>query len=95
VTNSFAMHHLLTPRRGRTRQASSLGRDPDRGGKWWGLHPSVAYWYQQEPPQLFSSLPDTSKRRPTLPSANMVQAGLTLGLPALVGLALVRRLRRG
>jgi Protein of unknown function (DUF2961) len=32
----------LAPRRGRLRQISSLGRDPDRGGTWGGLRPAPA-----------------------------------------------------
>jgi hypothetical protein len=36
------LYPLLTPRPGRTRQASSLGRDPDRGGTWCGLRPAPA-----------------------------------------------------
>lgn len=37
-----ALYHLLDPRPGRTRQASSAGRDPDRGSTWWGLRPRPA-----------------------------------------------------
>ena len=35
-------HHLLYPQNGSTRQASSFGRDPDRGGTWWGFRPLEA-----------------------------------------------------
>jgi len=30
-------HHLLYPQPGWTHQASSFGRDPERGSNWWGL----------------------------------------------------------
>jgi hypothetical protein len=30
-------HRLLVPQPGRTRQATSFGRDPERGHTWWGL----------------------------------------------------------
>ncbi|SRR6266545_3342245 len=36
------MQDLLRPRSERFRQASSLGRDPDRGGTWLGLRPAPA-----------------------------------------------------
>jgi len=31
-------HHLLVPQPGWTRQASSFGRDPNRGSDWGGVH---------------------------------------------------------
>jgi hypothetical protein len=37
-----ALYDLLTPRAGRIRQASSFGRDPERGGDWLGLRPAAA-----------------------------------------------------
>lgn len=37
-----ALHQLLTPRAGRTRQSSSFGRDPERGSSWLGLRPGPA-----------------------------------------------------
>ena len=30
-------HHLLLPQPGWTRQASSFGRDPERGNDWGGM----------------------------------------------------------
>jgi Protein of unknown function (DUF2961) len=30
-------HHLLVPQPGWTHQASSFGRDPERGSRWWGF----------------------------------------------------------
>lgn len=36
------LRHLLYPQHGSTRQASSFGRDPDRGGTWWGFRPLEA-----------------------------------------------------
>jgi hypothetical protein len=32
-----SFHHLLVPQPGWIRQASSFGRDPERGHTWWGL----------------------------------------------------------
>lgn len=40
--NTYPLHHLLVPREGHTRQSSSFGKDPDRGGTWWGLRPAPA-----------------------------------------------------
>ena len=40
MTDSF--HRLLYPQPGKTRQASSFGRDPDRGGEWCGMRPAEA-----------------------------------------------------
>ena len=40
--NWYSLHHLLVPQVGRTRQSSSFGRDPDRGGTWYGLRPAPA-----------------------------------------------------
>ena len=49
---------------------------------------SVAYWYQEEPHLAFPPLPPTAARRPLSPLGNVVQAALTLGAPAFVGLGL-------
>lgn len=42
TTDRLALYNLLVPRSGRTRQLSSFGRDPDRGGTWFGLRPAAA-----------------------------------------------------
>lgn len=42
VNNLSQFYHLLSLQPGRTRQASSFGRDPDRGGTWGGFRPAVA-----------------------------------------------------
>jgi hypothetical protein len=54
---------------------------------------SVAYWYQTEPHHPFDILPPVSARRLTSPLANIVQALLILGGPALAGALLMRKIR--
>ena len=53
---------------------------------------SIAYWYQREPHQAFSPLPEVATRRPTSPYTNAIQAALMLGMPVLMGATLMLRL---
>jgi hypothetical protein len=40
--NQEIFYRLLTSHPGQTKQSSSFGKDPDRGGTWWGFRPPEA-----------------------------------------------------
>jgi len=55
---------------------------------------SVAYWYQQEPHQPYPPLPNAAARQPASTMANVTQVALAVGMPVLIGLSLVWKVRQ-